>query len=105
MIKHVRGDTEQIKIEFVRDGQSYTPTDVEDGDIFTLTIREMFGAERVVLQKQCVYPNMLIVLSHDDTKDLAITTHALDLEYSKPDRSVVKTLLNDKFQVVRDVTY
>lgn len=105
MIKHVRGDTEQIKIEFIRDGQPYTPTDLEDGDVFTLTIREMFGAERVVLQKQCVYPNMLIVLSHDDTKELAISTYSFDLEYSKPDKSVVKTLIIDKLQVTRDVTY
>ena len=103
-ITHVRGDTEQIAIEFQRDGKPYTPTDLNDGDLLTLTVRESYGG-KVVLSKVAVYPSLKIDLTHEDTKDLAISTYSYDLEYSKPDKSVVKTLVIGDFKVVRDVTF
>lgn len=103
-ITHVRGDTEQIAIEFHREGRSFTPADLQDGDLLTLTVREPYGG-KVVLSKIAVFPNLRIDLTHEDTKDLAIATYSYDLEFSKPDKSVVKTLVIGDFKVVRDVTF
>ena len=99
-----RGDTEQIKIAFYKGWGEYTPTDLENGDIFTLTLRDK-KTKDVILQKQAIYPNTLFNIEHNDTKDLELKRYNYDIEYRKPDYSIVKTLILDDFEIGLDVTY
>lgn len=100
----IRGDTETIKVGFFKDGESYKPTDVEDGDILTFTMRDTVK-EKAVLVKKVILPDTTFKLTHEDTRWLEPGRYSFDLEYRKPDKSVVKTLLIGKVSVRRDVTY
>lgn len=103
-IKLIRGDTESIKISFVKDGEEYIPKDLVAGDIFTFTVRNRF-TEEVILIKKCIYPDLEIDLKHEDTKVLDPTAYRFDLEYRKEDTSIVKTLMIGILKVTKDVTY
>lgn len=103
-IKLIRGDTECIKISFVRNSEEYAPKDLVAGDIFTFTVRNRF-TEEVILIKKCVYPDLEFKLLHEDTKILDPTSYRFDLEYRKEDASIVKTLMIGILKVTKDVTY
>lgn len=103
-INLIRGDTESIKISFIKDSEEYTPKDLVAGDIFTFTVRNRF-TEEVILVKKCIYPDLEFKLLHEDTKVLDPTSYRFDLEYRKEDVSIVKTLMIGILKVTEDVTY
>lgn len=103
-IELIRGDTETIEINFKKDDMDYKPNDLENGDIFTFTIRDRFTNE-VEVKKRCIYPELKIELLHEETKRLRCETYNFDLEYRKADASIVKTLIIGLCHVKKDVTY
>lgn len=103
-INLIRGDTENIKVNFFKDGKKYLPKDIEDNDILTFTMRDP-GREKAVLVKVATIAEMSFKLSHEETKSLEPGRYSFDLEYRKPDKSVVKTLVIGIVNVRKDVTY
>ena len=99
-----RGDTEEIKVTFYKGWEKYTPEDLKEGDLFSFTVRDKFNKE-VVIEKKVAYPNTTFKINHEDTKDLITKTYEYDVEYRKPDNSVVKTLIYGDFIIGLDVTY
>ena len=99
-----RGDTENIKIRFLKNKREFTPNDISDGDIFTLTIRGTYN-KRQILKKQIIYPEDTFKILHADTKDLEIGRYAYDIEFRKPDDSIVKTLIVGVFELGDEQTY
>lgn len=97
----IRGDTEQIKVMLTKNGEPYKPNDVKDGDLLTLTIRKYVE----LLKKQIELPNNIFELKHEDTKNLPAGELEYDIEYRKPDNSIVKTLVKGKVKIIKDVTY
>lgn len=103
-INLIRGDTEAIELRFVKDGAEYVPSGIDDGDIFTFTIRDMI-TEKPILVKKAIMPNKRIELVHEETKGLEAKKYNYDIEYRKPDKSIVKTLVIGKINIIKDVTY
>lgn len=104
MLELIRGDTEEIAFEFLNDEDAvFVPDMFSTGDIFTLSSRDFKG--ELVFCKRCVFPDTVFSFSHEETKGFPIGEFSLDLEYKKPDESVVKTVFIDKVKIVRDVTY
>lgn len=99
-----RGDTEKIQIRFSKDNKPFIPTDIADGDIFTLTIRGTYS-RRIVIQKVINYPETMFNLLHKDTNNLDLGKYSYDIEYRKPDDSVVKTLVRGVFELSDEETY
>lgn len=103
-----RGDTEEIKIGFYKGWVDYKPTDLENGDVFTLTVRDKRTKE-VVVSKKITYPNNVFRINHIDTKHLEPKIYEYDVEWRKPNDDPnlleVKTLIVDDFEIGLDVTY
>lgn len=103
-MKLIRGDTEIINISFYRDDKKIEPEDIADGDIFTFTMRDQY-TDDLRLTKSCIFPKTKIMLTHEDTKNLNDKKYKFDIEYRKPDKSVVKTLIIGVVDVEKDITY
>lgn len=103
-IYHVRGDTETIRLQFLTNGEETPPKIFAAGDLFTLTLRNVVTGN-VVLQKQIAWPESDFMLSHEDTADLNFATYDYDIEYRKPDLSIVKTIVVGKYTIGKEVTY
>ena len=103
-IKLVRGDTENITLRFKRDGEDYVPQEFSVGDIFTLTVRDDYSKD-VVLLRQVSYPERTLTVSHDDTIRLPFGRYLYDIEYAKPDKSIVKTIVMGHLYLLQEVTY
>lgn len=103
-INLIRGDTETINIKFIKGKDEFIPKDVVDGDILTFTIRDIV-TERPILVKSRTLPDKTFKLSHEETKSLEAKKYNYDIEYRKPDKSVVKTLVIGDVNVRKDVTY
>lgn len=100
----IRGDTEKIKIRFLENGIAYTPKFIEESDIFTFTVRDK-QTGKIVLQKSISYPEEIININHEDTASLNFKSYEYDIEYRKPDYSVVKTLVVGSLVIAKEVTY
>lgn len=103
-IKLVRGDTEDILLRFIKDGAEFVPPEFSMGDIFTLTVRDDYSKD-VVLVREILYPEVRISILHNDTIRLPFGRYHYDIEYSKPDKSVVKTIVVGHLFLLREVTY
>ena len=103
-INLIRGDTETIKVNFFKGNEEFTPNDVVDGDILTFTIRDIV-TENPILVKSRTLPDRTFKLSHEETKSLEAKKYNYDIEYRKPDKRVVKTLVIGDVNVRKDVTY
>lgn len=103
-INLIRGDTETIKVNFYKGNEEFTPNSLKDGDILTFTIRDIV-TENPILIKRTIIPAKSFKLSHEETKGLEAKKYNYDIEYSKPDKSVVKTLVIGDVNVRKDVTY
>lgn len=104
MLEFVRGDTENIAIYFKNmSNEEYVPDFLDEGDIFTFTLAR-YGDDEIIMQKKIIYPTTIFEFSHEETKKLPIEVLKFDIEYSKPDKSKVKTLVIDNLKVIRDIT-
>ncbi len=103
-INLIRGDTESIKVQFVKGESEHRPNDLKNGDVLTFTMRDVVR-ENAVLVKKITIPEMIFNLTHDDTKRLIDKRYDFDIEYRTEDKSVVKTLVIGKAIVRKDVTY
>ena len=103
-INLIRGDTESIEVKFVRDGKEYVPNGLSDGDLLTFTIRDIV-TEKPILVKRVELPLKSFKLMHEETKKLEVKKYSYDIEYRKPDKSVVKTLVIGNISIIKDVTY
>lgn len=104
MFELIRGDTEKIKVSFVKDDETYTPPDLADGDLFTLTIRSTYKKTKL-LEKRIEYPELTFEIQAEDTEHMICGEYQFDIEYRKPDDSIVKTLVVSPVKLVEDVTY
>lgn len=103
-INLIRGDTESIEVKFIKDEEEFAPIDLADGDLLTFTIREVV-TEKPVLVKRVEIPLKSFELLHEETKKLEAKRYNYDIEYRKPDNSVVKTLVIGNVNLIKDVTY
>ena len=105
MIELIRGDTDIITIEYQReDGEPFIPSDSEDGDKYTFTVRTK-DRKIKIMEKTIYHPKMIFSIEENDTLNLPVGEYEYDIEYRKPDNSVVKTLIVDKLILSKDVTY
>lgn len=103
-INLIRGDTETINIKFIKGKDEFIPNGLKDGDILTFTIRDIV-TENPILIKKAIIPAKSFKLSHEETKGLEAKKYNYDIEYRKPDKSIVKTLVIGDVNVRKDVTY
>lgn len=103
-INLIRGDTETIKVNFYKGNEEFTPNGLKDGDILTFTIRDIV-TENPILIKKATIPAKSFKLSHEETKELEAKKYNYDIEYRKPDKSIVKTLVIGNVNVRKDITY
>lgn len=103
-INLIRGDTETIKVNFYKGNEEFTPNGLKDGDILTFTIRDIV-TENPILIKKTIIPAKSFKLSHEETKGLEAKKYNYDIEYRKPDKSIVKTLVIGTANVRKDITY
>lgn len=103
-ISLIRGDTETIKVNFYKGNEEFTPNGLKDGDILTFTIRDIV-TENPILIKKAIIPAKSFKLSHEETKGLEAKKYNYDIEYRKPDKSIVKTLVIGNVNVRKDITY
>lgn len=103
-INLIRGDTETIKVNFYKGNEEFTPNSLKDGDILTFTIRDIV-TENPILIKRTIIPAKSFKLSHEETKGLEAKKYNYDIEYRKPDKSIVKTLVIGNVNVRKDITY
>lgn len=104
MLEFIRGDTQTVQVVFSdSNNEFYLPYFVEDGDELTFTVVKR-NTEDVLIQKKVKLPNTIFKFSHEETENLPIEVLKFDIEYRKPDKSKVKTLIIDNLRVIRDVT-
>ena len=103
-INLIRGDTETIKVNFYKGNEEFTPNSLKDGDILTFTIRDIV-TENPILIKRTIIPAKSFKLSHEETKGLEAKKYNYDIEYRKPDKSIVKTLVIGNVNVRKYITY
>lgn len=86
-INLIREDTETIKIQFKRYGAPVIPNGYEDGDIFTLTLRDRNN--NIILTKEIEFPDDEFKLTSKDTHKLVTSPYRYDIEYKKPNKDYV----------------
>ena len=92
-IKMTRGDTLNLKVNILKDGEPYTP---EEGDTIRFAMKHNkiksdnsgYTDEEPLILKEIPTDTMTLVLDPEDTKGLAFDTYVYDIEITFSDGAV-----------------
>lgn len=103
-----RGDTMSLKVNILKDGETYTP---EAGDAVRFALKHnKVKADRTdytdpepLILKDIPTDTLILTLDPEDTKDLAFDTYVYDIELTFADGAVDTFIAKAKFKLTEEV--
>ena len=107
-IKMTRGDTLNLKVNILKDGEPYTP---EDGDTIRFAMKHNkikadnsgYTDEEPLILKDIPVDTMILTLEPEDTKELTFDTYVYDIQITFADGSVDTFITKAKLKLTEEV--